>query len=964
MYADGLEGARSLAHAESSPKEASVKAKGGRSVARAELPRVRGDAETREEPEGRLARLELLPVVRPSRTNHRPSLSPLVGRVDVLDRIASEVVAGRRLFTVVGPPGIGKTRVASALLDRLGPEYATRGGAYFCDLSEAKTESDLAFAVSSVVGERGEGGAGLHVSASALATLVEDLLVASGPMVLVLDNFEQLVFASSLVGRWCRAATRAVIVVTSRERLSVEGEVVIELLPLDVSSADPEHGEAVSLFVSRVREVGGTLGDDPRAALEIVRRLEGIPLAIELAAARTRVLSAKDLAKRLSLGHDVLDGARGRTERHATLGAALEGSWALLDAEEREALARISVFAGGFTLEAAEAVLAGPTSAVDVIGALRDKSLVHVSRAGRLALYVSIRELGQKKLAALGGESVRDARMRHARFFSGLSRTFAASRALADEKGAVALYAAMHAEKENLSAALAYVKSAPRTRETSRLQGELAGALALVLALPGERCIEELTSALEAQLEQVSTSDEHAPEAVDPSAVAQLLFARQGVHNSLGDYAACNADLARVRAMPGLSPGLLALAGVYQGIQSRYQGRAREAWAYHVEAEAALARLGASRLATMNQACMGRLACDLGDERSARTYNERAFAQSEAQGQLLDGALALANLAQLEQELGAFDRARALLERAVSRLSALEESHYEAIYASVCGDLFFETGELTTARRWYEAAARFLYRFPAHRPTGILHASFASLLAVSGEGEAASVELEAARACAARIRNPVVSLSVELSAAGLALLRAAISNEPDERDERASALAAWLGELRAPRSEGIASGSEAETYATSFDVRFAARTAERIVRQVREASARGSNPARAEGKKAVLRLTRDGRTVVLPEGESVSLERRGSLRRLVLALVERHTGERADDRDRGRGLTVDELAEAGWPGERVLVEAAQTRVRVAVATLRKLGLRGLLVTRDDGYVLDPSVDVAWITHEA
>jgi predicted ATPase len=948
MYADGLEGVRSLFHTDPSPKGASMKAKSERSEARASLPR--GEEVVPPDSGGRLARLELLPSARPSRTNHRPSLSPLVGRVDVLERIASEVAAGRRLFTLVGPPGIGKTRVAEALLDRLAPEYVKRGGAYFCDLSEAKTESELAFAVSSVVGERGEGGAGLHVSGAASSAFVEELLVASGPLVLVLDNFEQLVFASARVGRWCRAATEAVIVVTSRERLLVEGEVVIELAPLDVSSADPEQGEAAALFLSRVREIGGTLGDDPHAVLEIVRRLEGIPLAIELAAARTRVLSAKELAKRLALGHDVLDGAHRRAEgRHATLGAALEGSWALLEAEEREALARISVFAGGFTLEAAEAVLGGPTCAVDVIGALRDKSLVHVSRAGRLALYVSIRELAEKKLAAMGEACVQDARMRHASFFSEASRRFAASRALADEKGAVALYAAMHAEKENLVAALAHVKSVPRTRSSALLQSELAGVLALVLALPGERSIEELSSALEA----LETTASGTPE---PSAVVQLLFARQGLQNSLGNYAACNADLARVRSMPGVSPGVSALAGVYQGIQSRYQGRAREAWAYHVEAEATLARLGAGRVATMNQACMGRLGCDLGDEKAARTHNERAFAASEAQGQLLDGALALANLAQLEQELGAFERARSLIERAVLRLSALEESHYEAIYASVCGDLFFETGDLATARRWYETAAGFLYRFPTHRPTGILHASFAALLATSGELEAAEIELAAARACASRIENPVVTLAVELSSASVALLGA---RSADDREARALVLRARLRALLAPEDETGARSLEAETYATSLDVRFAARIAERVLREAREPGA-ARTFAQSEGKKTVLRLTHDARTVVLPDGESVSLERRGSLRRLVLALVERHTSEP----DRGRGLTVDELATAGWPGERVLVEAAQTRVRVAVATLRKLGMRRLLVTRDDGYVLEPSLSVEWLTREA
>ncbi len=357
--------------------------------------------------------VELLPATRPERTNHRPALTPLVGRADVLDRLATDIAAGLRLFTLVGPPGIGKTRVASAALERLGGPFVRRGGAWFCDLSDAKTESDLRFAVYSLVGARG---AAAHLSQAEVLARLEDALVLAGPTLVVCDNFEQIAFAAPTVRRLCSVATKLVVIVTSRERLSVEGEVVIELPPLSCPDDAPgSHAvsDAVALFAARVREGGGVLGDDPLALAEIVRRLEGNPLAIELAAARMRVLSAKELAKRLEQGHDVLGGAKRRDEgRHATVTSAIAWSWDLLGPEEKDALARCSVFAGGFTVAAAEALLGG--GGIDLVSALRDKSLVHSTESGRLALYVSIRAFAARKLADLP-EIERAARTAHAR---------------------------------------------------------------------------------------------------------------------------------------------------------------------------------------------------------------------------------------------------------------------------------------------------------------------------------------------------------------------------------------------------------------------------------------------------------------------------------------------------------------------------------------------------------------------
>src|SRR5207248_3818484 len=159
--------------------------------------------------------------------------------------------------------------------------------------------------------------------------------------------------------------------VTSRERLRLEGESVVELGPLDA-----EH-EGVPLFEARARAAGAAIshGDRPELAA-LVRDLDGIPLAIELAAARSRVLAPAEIRARLAGCLDLL-AASGRAPRHATLRAAIDGSWELLDAKQQLALARCSVFIGGFGVEAAEAVLDLPADeTLEALGALRDRSLL------------------------------------------------------------------------------------------------------------------------------------------------------------------------------------------------------------------------------------------------------------------------------------------------------------------------------------------------------------------------------------------------------------------------------------------------------------------------------------------------------------------------------------------------------------------------------------------------------------
>jgi tetratricopeptide (TPR) repeat protein len=397
------------------------------------------------------------------------------------------------------------------------------------------------------------------------------------------------------------------------------------------------------------------------------------------------------------------------------------------------------------------------------------------------------------------------------------------------------------------------------------------------------------------------------------------LVARHAVRSNLGEYDVALRDLAALEDLRDLPRDIALLGRVDEGIALRHYGFPREAWEKHVEARAAMERTDVPRVFAMNEACMGRLAFDLGDFDASRQYNARAI---EAGDRLKDtwlSALAIANLAQLEQELGHFDRAEERLAKALELLRDVAEI-YEAVYSSACGDLYFEMGKYDLARKWHEEGARFFRgTLMTHRHAALTWASSAALEAHAGDFQRAASLLDEARRVAARANNRVVFACVELHGASVEVL----GGPPEAR-------ARW--------KKVIARHEQDEVVTTSFEARFAFRMARRMLdRGV------ASQPTR---KTSSLRVERNGRWFEV-DGERVDLGRRGALRRILVALAE----------NRDRGLKQADLVAAGWPGERVLVDAAATRVRVAIATLRQLGLRSLLLTRDDGYVLDASVQI-------
>ena len=342
-------------------------------------------------------------------------LTSFVGRElelrGVEDLLRNESV---RLLTLTGPGGVGKTRVALRLAEDMSPEFAD--GAAFVPLAAVVDPALVIDAVAHEFGVR-DTGDGAPVDRLSYAIGRKQLL-------LVLDNFEQVVAAAPDVTQLLRACPRLKILVTSRVPLHVAGEQEYAIAPLAVprSRQIPDAGAAespaVALFAQRARAVRPefVLQDDNRADVAaICARLDGLPLAIELAAARSKVLSPTALLARLSYPLDVLKGGpRDQPSRLQTMRDAIAWSHDLLPAEERILFRRMAVFSGGFGLEAAEAVGGrGGASVLDGLASLADKSLIWgvdgAEGEPRFGMLETVREFAIERL----DESGEGPEMRH-----------------------------------------------------------------------------------------------------------------------------------------------------------------------------------------------------------------------------------------------------------------------------------------------------------------------------------------------------------------------------------------------------------------------------------------------------------------------------------------------------------------------------------------------------------------------
>lgn len=440
--------------------------------------------------------------------------TPLIGRAEDIEA-AKRLVEEARLVTLTGPGGSGKTRLGIAVAEALSEQYAE--GVVFVALQDAGDREAVASAMSSALG------LAEHPDRDTESGIADHL--AGREALLVLDNFEQVISEATLVSELLAAAPGVDVLVTSRSplRLTSEREFVVQPLEAPDSSADTDladllSNDAIVLFIERSRAVRPDIELDPeevRAIAEISRRLDGLPLAVELAAARTRELSAAALLDRLERSLPLLDrGPRDAPDRQQTMRGTLDWSNELLEPVEQRLLARLSVFLGGWSIEGAETVCRlddePGDDVLEGITGLVESSLVRpVTGArgeARFTMLHVIREYAAERLDD-GSERARISE-RHARWVLDLVETAEPELELTDLRS---WQHRLRLEEDNIRAALRWAIANGRVDLALRMAGSLwrfwhywartregSEWLEATLAMPGEANPAERGKALSA----------------------------------------------------------------------------------------------------------------------------------------------------------------------------------------------------------------------------------------------------------------------------------------------------------------------------------------------------------------------------------------------------------------------------------------------------------------------------------
>ncbi len=394
-------------------------------------------------------------------------LNRLIGR-ERESREVADMLAKHRLVTITGSGGAGKTRLALHVAADLIDQY--RDGAWFVDLAPANNGSDVVQAAASALGLREEPGIDLTET-------LRKYLSTRG-LLLILDNCEQAVEACAEFARGLLESCQQLrILATSREFLGVPGEVRWRIPFLSVPQGDEPESESVRLFVDRAAlcSPGFALTpDNSRVVAGICRRLDGIPLAIELAAARTSSLAVQEIEERLS-ERILRQSSRAAVPRHQTLRAVMDWSYDLLTDQERALLRRLSVFVGGFTMEAAELVTSdphdsaeplAPEDVLDLLTRLIEKSLVTKDDSGESSRFWMLQMLREFSSGLLNEPESAALKDRHSSYFLQVAEKFEAE--ITGPRQAEWLKR-IEKEHDNLIAALEWCRQNPRHREMGLL---------------------------------------------------------------------------------------------------------------------------------------------------------------------------------------------------------------------------------------------------------------------------------------------------------------------------------------------------------------------------------------------------------------------------------------------------------------------------------------------------------------
>jgi predicted ATPase/DNA-binding CsgD family transcriptional regulator len=421
-------------------------------------------------------RAALAQTTAPLRHNIPSQASSFVGRESELARV-TELLEQARLVTLSGPGGVGKTRLA--LQVAVAQLESRRGGVWFVDLASLSDPSLLAAKAAGVLGVREEPGRPV------LETLADHL--RNEEILLLLDNCEHVVDeAARLALGLVESCQKISVLATSREPLGIQGERIYRVPSLSLPSPDQEdpeilaRSEAVRLFCERAEDQGSGFllnRDNARPIASLCRRLDGLPLAIELATARMSSLSVSDVEMHLDQRFRLLSsGSRTALPRHQTLRALIDWSYDLLEGQESTVLMRLSVFAGGFDLKAAEAVARGgdadPFAIMDHLSSLVDKSLIYADGSGsvRYRLLETIREYAFAKLTETGPNASDDVRKAHRDYFLSLAEDAAPHVSGANQ---MEWLDRLELELDNFRLALSYCLTDPDSQPGLRLSAAL-----------------------------------------------------------------------------------------------------------------------------------------------------------------------------------------------------------------------------------------------------------------------------------------------------------------------------------------------------------------------------------------------------------------------------------------------------------------------------------------------------------
>ena len=681
-----------------------------------------------------------------------------VGRRPALAELAASFAGGARLVTVLGVGGTGKTRLALRHgWEALGGQA---GGVWFCDLSQAVSLDGIAHSAAQ--------GLQLPLGAGDPVQQIGNAIASRGAVLVILDNFEQVArHAEASLGCWLAQASAATFLVTSREVLGITGERTMALPPL------PDD-DGAELFVRRAGDVVADFNpaaDDRVVIAELVRLLDGLPLSIELAASRVQVMTPRTMLSRMGERFKLLATPGGRRDRQATLRATLDWSWDLLSNVERSALAQLSVFEGGFTLTAAEAVLelsamADAPWVVDVVQALLQKSLLRAGAAQRFDMLRSVQDYAAERLAG-NADSVRSAHARHGLHFSSLGDLATRSGehdADVDNLVAATRRALEAKDAEVANRALAGAWGVLGRSGPFAIAAHLAAAALACVAPRGEAAALALWVAgcVDIALGQSATALAHLrrglAETMPAGALAlRLRCALAEAHGGLGQMAEAGEQLEQALATARLlaDDRLLCLALNERGAWLMRQSRLQESQSAYAEALQAAQRSQDERWLGGLRGNLGVIAHMLGDAGLARQHYEAALVQAAAQRDRRWEGNTRCNLGLLHQEAGRTTEAEEQFTLALATARHLGHRRLECTVLCNLGLLRNDQLRFDQAIEHFNAAAQVAEQIDDPRAQGQILGYLGLALAHFGRSDDAEVAFSAGRALLSQVQDPL-----------------------------------------------------------------------------------------------------------------------------------------------------------------------------------------------------------------